>query len=57
MADGKRQEAVRYRRAADLALDQLQWCVNYLHGIRKSQVARSLAKNRARIIEQYRLDR
>jgi hypothetical protein len=48
------QEAERYRHAASLALDQLQWCISYLHGIRKSDIARVLAKNRATIIEQLR---
>ena len=54
--DRKKQEAARYRDAAERALDQLQWCINYLHGIRKSQIAGSLAKNRATIIKRYRLD-
>ncbi len=50
----REQEAERYRHAASLALDQLQWCISYLHGIRKSDVARVLAKDRATIIEQLR---
>lgn len=36
----------RYRRAADDAMQQLDWCIGYLHGIRKSKISRQLAKNR-----------
>jgi hypothetical protein len=36
----------RYRRAAEDALQQLDWCIGYLHGIRKTQIAGQLAKNR-----------
>jgi hypothetical protein len=39
----------RYRRAAEDALQQLDWCIGYLHGIRKVQVSRALAKNRSYI--------
>jgi hypothetical protein len=53
----REQEAERYRRATSLALDQLEWCISYPHGIRKSAVARGLAKNRATSIERYRLGR
>jgi hypothetical protein len=49
---GKEQEVEQYKEAATAALDQLQWCVNYLYGIRKREVARSLERNRATIIEQ-----
>jgi hypothetical protein len=42
-----REEADRYRRAAEDALQQLDWCIGYLHGIRKVDISRSLAKNRA----------
>jgi hypothetical protein len=52
--DGKtdsdlRQEAERYRQAAEDALQQLDWCIGYLHGIRKLDVSRALAKNRSYI--------
>jgi hypothetical protein len=43
------EETARYRRAAQLALDQLEWCVHYLHRIHKDRLARQLAKNRAAI--------
>jgi hypothetical protein len=36
----------RYRRAAEDALQQLDWCIGYLHGIRKTPISRQLAKNR-----------
>jgi hypothetical protein len=45
----KQQEADRYRQAADDALEQLDWAIGYLHGIRKVQIARALARNRADI--------
>ena len=41
--------AERYRQAAEHALDQLDWTVNYLYKIRKTELARGLAKNRASI--------
>lgn len=50
-------ETERYRDAAERALDQLQWCINYLYGIRKGRLASGLAKNRATIIDRYRMDR
>jgi hypothetical protein len=42
-------EAARYREAARLALNQLDWCVAYLRSIRKTQIARALAENHAAI--------
>jgi hypothetical protein len=38
-----------YRQAADDALQQLDWCIGYLHGIRKAKISRQLAKNRSYI--------
>jgi hypothetical protein len=38
-------EADRYRQAAEHTLDQLDWTVDYLHRIRKTDVARALGKN------------
>ena len=37
----------RYRRAVEDALQQLDWCIGYLHGIRKAKISRQLARNRA----------
>jgi hypothetical protein len=42
-------EAMRYRRAAEHALQQLDWCIGYLHGIRKIEISRALARNRRHI--------
>ncbi len=39
----------RYRRAAEDALQQLDWTIGYLHGIRKTKISRSLARNRTSI--------
>ena len=47
--DGRRTEAERYRQAADDALQQLDWCIGYLHGIRKPRISRALARNRSAI--------
>jgi hypothetical protein len=41
------EEADRYRQAAEDALQQLDWCIGYLHGIRKVELSRALAKNRS----------
>ena len=40
-------EADRYRQAADDALQQLDWAIGYLHGIRKVEISRVLARNRS----------
>jgi hypothetical protein len=37
----------RYRQAAEDALQQLDWCIGYLHGIRKTKISAQLAKNRS----------
>jgi len=39
-------EVDRYRQAAQDALEQLDWCIGYLHGIRKTGLAAALARNR-----------
>ena len=44
--DGRRNEMQRYRQAADDALEQLDWCIGYLHEIRKVRISRVLARNR-----------
>jgi len=45
----KEKEADRYRKAAEDALQQLDWAIGYLHGIRKTDISRALAKNRSYI--------
>jgi len=47
-----RDEVERYRRAAEDALEQLNWCIGYLHGASKGQIAAALARNRSQIREQ-----
>jgi len=42
-------QAERYREAAEDALGQLDWCIGYLHGIRKQEISAQLAKNRTYI--------
>jgi hypothetical protein len=41
----------RYRQAAVDALGQLEWCVDYLHELRKTEIARAISRNRHKIIE------
>ena len=38
-----------YQKAAQDALEQLDWCIGYLHGIHKTKISAQLAKNRAHI--------
>jgi hypothetical protein len=40
-------EGDRYQQAAEDALQQLDWAIGYLHGIRKVQISRALARNRS----------
>jgi hypothetical protein len=44
-----RDETDRYQQAAQDALEQLDWCIGYLHGIHKTKISAQLAKNRAHI--------
>jgi hypothetical protein len=44
-------EVERYRQAAITALGELQWCIEYLYGLRKADLARALAQNREQIME------
>ena len=48
----KQDEADRYRKAAEDALQQLDWAIGYLHGIRKVEISKALAKNRSYIRRQ-----
>jgi hypothetical protein len=48
----KEREANRYRMAAEDALQQLDWAIGYLHGIRKTEISKALAKNRSVIRQQ-----
>jgi hypothetical protein len=42
-------EAERYRRAAEDALQQLDWTIGYMHGIGRWKVSKALASNRSSI--------
>jgi hypothetical protein len=44
--ESKQDETDRYRQAAEDALQQLDWTIGYLHGIRKTEISKALAKNR-----------
>ena len=50
--DEVEEDVERYRRAAEDALQQLDWCIGYLHGIRKVDISRALARNRSLIRSQ-----
>ena len=43
----KQEDTDRYRQAAEDALQQLDWTIGYLHGIRKTEISKALAKNRS----------
>ena len=44
-------ESERYRKAAVEALGQLEWCIEYLYEQHRTEIARTLSRNRTRIIE------
>ena len=46
--------ARRYQRAAEAALDQLDWCIMYLREARKHDVARAVSRNRDHIRQRLR---
>ena len=46
---GSGDETDRYRRAAEDALQQLDWAIGYLHGIKKTEISKALAQNRSYI--------
>jgi hypothetical protein len=43
------EEAARYRAAAEQALKQIDWCVSYLHRLRKDRIADAIENNAASI--------
>ena len=47
--ESKQDETDRYKQAAEDALQQLDWVIGYLHGIRKTQLSAKLAQNRTYI--------
>jgi hypothetical protein len=50
----QRSETERYRKAAEAALESLDWTINYFHRIRKSKVAEVLQENRKEIVRRLR---
>jgi hypothetical protein len=50
----REQESARYRLAAEETLEQLEWCVHYLHRIRKPRIAEVIDENRRNIRRQMR---
>jgi hypothetical protein len=52
-AERSSDEAVRYRRAAEAALEQLDVCIHYLRRLQKRQLAARLAQNRAMIVRRW----
>jgi hypothetical protein len=49
-------EVKRYRDAAELALEQLEWAVGYLRKIRRPDLATALERNCKRITEDIHLN-
>jgi hypothetical protein len=43
------EEVERFRQAAEDALQQLDWTIGYLHGIKKTEISKALAQNRTYI--------
>jgi hypothetical protein len=43
-----------YRAAPTAALDQLEWCIDYLYRARKPDIATAIARNRKQILERLR---
>ena len=50
-----KRDVERYREAAKLAIDQLEWVIRLLHRINKSEIADALEKNRRTIVKRYGL--
>jgi hypothetical protein len=49
------ERAERYRKAAQLTLEQLDWCIAYLQRIGKPLIARALRERRTAIAKNYGL--
>ena len=48
-SSSRNDEVERFRQAAEDALQQLDWTIGYLHGIRKTEISKALAENRSYI--------
>jgi hypothetical protein len=53
--DEEQRIAERYREAAELALEQLEWVISLLYRLQKSNIAEVLDKNRKTIVKRYGL--
>ena len=51
----ERRDGERYREAAKLAIEQLEWVIRLLHRIRKPEIADRLEQNRRTIVKRYGL--
>ena len=51
---GRGEETMRYRQAGYAALEQVDWCIEYLRRIQKRQLAARLEDNRNRIARSLR---
>jgi hypothetical protein len=47
-------QAEHYRKAAEAALEQLDWCINYMHRIHRPQIGEVLRRNRDTIVRRLR---
>ena len=54
---GDKDEVQRYKAAANAALDQLEWVIDYLYRIRKPRLAAALRRNREDIARRVRSTR
>jgi hypothetical protein len=51
------EQTKRYQEAAEAALDQLEWAIDYLRKIRKPRIAKALDANRVTILNRSGLKR
>jgi len=52
---GRQSQAQRYRKAAQLAIEQLDWCFNYMYRIQRPQIGDVLRRNRNAIVKRHHL--
>ena len=53
--DEEQRIAERYREAAELALEQLEWVISLLYRLQKASIAEVLERNRRTIVKRYGL--
>jgi hypothetical protein len=42
-------ETERYRKATEMTLEQIDWCVEYLRSLRKTSISKQISRNRSAI--------